>query len=231
MTAMRKGGPKPVTDGGGGGNGDGPVGPDHRDGREERLHPRHENDHRLRRGDGGDGGERAAPAPDPGLLPWLKERAELAVSLLLLVLGLVVLWDTATMPDLPSAENQAIGPKAVPTAVGAGLLLCALLHAIDVLRGGRGEQEGGEDVDPDAKPDYKAVGLLVIVFLGNALLIEHLGWAITGGLLFWGTAFALGSRAYVRDVAISATLSVGSFYAFYYGLGITLPPGVLKGIL
>jgi putative tricarboxylic transport membrane protein len=150
---------------------------------------------------------------------------------LLLGLGAVVLWDTATLPELPSAENQPIGPRAVPTAVGIGLVVCAVLHAVDVLRGGRGEMEGGEDIDPDAKLDYKAVGLLVAVFLANALLIEPLGWAISGALLFWGAAFALGSRHFLRDACIAATLSVGSFYAFYYGLGITLPPGVLKGIL
>jgi putative tricarboxylic transport membrane protein len=41
----------------------------------------------------------------------------------------------------------------------------------------------------------------------------------------------LGSRYYVRNIAIGAVLALGSFYAFYSGLGIPLPAGVLDGIL
>ncbi|WP_179816056.1 tripartite tricarboxylate transporter TctB family protein [Allostreptomyces psammosilenae] len=169
--------------------------------------------------------------PPAGARAWLGEHAELLVSALLLVLGAVVLADAATTQALPAAESGPIGPRAVPTAVGLGLLLCAVLHAVDVLRGGRGEAEGGEDVDLTTRADWRAVTMLTAVFLANAALIEPAGWAISGALLFWGTAYALGSRSYLRDALISAGLSVGSFYAFYYGLGITLPPGVLEGIL
>ncbi|MFG2193712.1 tripartite tricarboxylate transporter TctB family protein [Streptomyces sp. NPDC048639] len=158
-------------------------------------------------------------------------RAELLVCGLLALLGAVVLIDATTMADLPAAETGPIGPKAVPVAVGIGLLVCAVVLAIDVLRGGRGEAESGEDIDLDAPVDWRAVLLVIAFFLANAVLIEPLGWAISGAILFWGTAFALGSRNWLRDAAVSVVLSVGSFYAFAYGLGIILPPGVLKGIL
>ena len=61
--------------------------------------------------------------------------------------------------------------------------------------------------------------------------MEPLGWAITGTLLFAGAATILGSQHYVRNIAIGAVLAVGSFYAFYSGLGIPLPAGILDGIL
>ncbi|HZG02698.1 MAG TPA: tripartite tricarboxylate transporter TctB family protein [Streptomyces sp.] len=158
-------------------------------------------------------------------------RAELLVCALLALLGAVVLFDALTMADLPGAETDPIGPRAVPVAVGAGLLALAVALAVDVLRGGRGEAEGGEDIDLAAKLDWRAVLLVIAFFLANAALIEPLGWAVSGAVLFWGTAWALGSRRWLRDAAVSVTLSVGSFYAFAYGLGIILPPGVLKGIL
>jgi len=41
----------------------------------------------------------------------------------------------------------------------------------------------------------------------------------------------LGSRRYLLNILIGAVLSVGSFYAFYSGLGIPLPAGILDGIL
>ena len=36
---------------------------------------------------------------------------------------------------------------------------------------------------------------------------------------------------YIRNVVIGAVLAVASFYAFYSGLGIPLPAGILDGIL
>jgi len=63
----------------------------------------------------------------------------------------------------------------------------ARVHIVhgDVARGGHGEPEAGEDVDLSGGADWRTVALLVAVFVANALLIERLGWVISGGLLFW----------------------------------------------
>jgi putative tricarboxylic transport membrane protein len=50
-------------------------------------------------------------------------------------------------------------------------------------------------------------------------------------VLFWGAAFALGSRHHVRNVVIAFVLSVGSWYLFVLGLGVSVPVGILDGIL
>jgi putative tricarboxylic transport membrane protein len=73
--------------------------------------------------------------------------------------------------------------------------------------------------------------LLVGVFVAVILLVNPLGWAITGTLMFAAVATILGSRHYVRNVAIGAVLALASFYGFYAGLGIPLPAGILDGIL
>lgn len=65
----------------------------------------------------------------------------------------------------------------------------------------------------------------------NVLLVNVLGWAITGAFVFAGCAWALGSRTLLRDVVVGAVLSVGSWYFFYVGLGVPLSPGILDGIL
>jgi len=67
--------------------------------------------------------------------------------------------------------------------------------------------------------------------VATIVLVEPLGWAITGALLFAGSATILGSKRYVFNIVIGVVLSVGSFYAFYSGLGIPLPAGILDGIL
>jgi putative tricarboxylic transport membrane protein len=75
------------------------------------------------------------------------------------------------------------------------------------------------------------VGLLAASFLLNAVLIEPLGWVISGALLFAMAAFALGNRHHVRGLAIGIVLSLATFYAFAIGLGVNLPAGILQGIL
>ena len=73
--------------------------------------------------------------------------------------------------------------------------------------------------------------MLAGAFVANALLIERIGWPLSGAILFFGTTYALGSRHYIRNAIISLVMSVGSWYLFYAGLGIKLPVGLLKGIL
>jgi putative tricarboxylic transport membrane protein len=159
-----------------------------------------------------------------------RDRAELGVAALLLVVGIVVLVDAVSL-ETNIAQRGPIGPKAIPLLVGALLLLVSGLLARDVWRGGRGEPEGGEDVDLTHGTDWKTVGLLAAAFVANLLLIERLGWPVSGAVLFAGAAAAMGSRHYIRDIVIAVAMSVGTWYLFVLGLGIDLPVGILKGIL
>jgi putative tricarboxylic transport membrane protein len=157
-------------------------------------------------------------------------RSELGVAVLLLVLGGVVLWDASRI-NSGVAQLGAVGPAAVPILVGVLLLVCAVALAVDVLRGGHGEAEGGEDVDLSAPSDWRTLLLLVAAFLANVVLMNPVGWWFSGAVLFWGSAYALGSRHYVRDAVLAFALSFLTYYVFAVGLGIFLPAGVLQGIL
>lgn len=161
---------------------------------------------------------------------WLREHSELGVCVMLLALGVLVLTDALTM-DVDIAQRGPIGPKTVPIVVGIGLLVVAVLLAVDVLRGGRGEAEGGEDIDLSEPADWRTVLLLAGVFLGAAALIEPLGFPIAGALLFWGAAYALGSRHLDRDPLIAAGLSLITYVVFNNLLGVPLPGGPLMGVL
>jgi putative tricarboxylic transport membrane protein len=157
-------------------------------------------------------------------------RSELGVALFLGALGLLVIVSALLLPESRIARGP-VGPGVVPVVVGALLVITAAFLAVDVLRGGRGEPEGGEDIELTGRSDWKTVAMLAAAFLANAVLIEPLGWVFSGAILFWGAAFALGSRHYVRDAVIAFALSFGSWYLFQLGLGITMPPGILDGIL
>src|SRR3954454_20470476 len=157
-------------------------------------------------------------------------RSEFGVALFLGVVGLVVITSAALLPESRIARGP-VGPAAVPLVVGGLLVVVSVVLALDVFRGGRGEPEGGEDVELGGGTDWRTVGLLAVAFVATALLIEPLGWPLSGAILFWGSAFALGSRHYIRDAVIAVVLSFGSWYLFFYGLGKLLPVGILKGIL
>ncbi|TVU62807.1 tripartite tricarboxylate transporter TctB family protein [Paenarthrobacter nitroguajacolicus] len=164
------------------------------------------------------------------LATGLKGRAELGVSLLLGVVGILVFLDANGLVT-PYSQSDPVGPKTVPFIVSGLLIVCAVLLAINVLRGGKGEAEGGEDVDLAHPADWKTVLPLAGAFILNVLLIDWAGWVISGTILFWGSVLALGSRRYIRDGLISIALSLLTFYGFYLGLGIALPAGLLEGIL
>ncbi|MEU9339165.1 tripartite tricarboxylate transporter TctB family protein [Streptomyces sp. NPDC048290] len=171
-----------------------------------------------------------SPAPAGDRRSWWRDNSELGVCALLLVLGVLVLTDALTM-DVDIAQRGPVGPKTVPIAVGVGLLVIAALLAVDVLRGGRGQAETGEDVDLSEPADWRTVLLLGGVFLATAVLIEPVGFPIAGALLFWGAAFALGSRRLDRDPLIAAALSLVTYVLFNDLLGVPLPGGPLMGVL
>lgn len=160
----------------------------------------------------------------------LKGRAELGVALLLGAAGVLVFLDANGLVT-PYSQSDPVGPKTVPYIVAGMLVACAVLLTVNVLRGGQGEAEGGEDVDLTHPADWKTVLPLAGAFVLNILLIDWAGWVVSGTLLFWGSVLALGSRRYVRDGLISLALSLLTFYGFYLGLGIALPAGLLEGVL
>ncbi|MDX3525467.1 tripartite tricarboxylate transporter TctB family protein [Streptomyces sp. ID05-39B] len=162
--------------------------------------------------------------------PQGKDRAQYGMCAFLALLGTAVIVDGLGIPHITSSTDP-VGPRAVPVLLGALLLLVAVLYAVDVARGGRGEPEAGEDVDLSQAVDWRTVLLLICAFVANAVLIERLGWVISGALLFWGAAFALGNRHHIRNLLIAVALSLTTFYAFAIGLGVNLPAGVLQGIL
>ncbi|MFQ6230499.1 tripartite tricarboxylate transporter TctB family protein [Nocardia sp. NPDC002869] len=176
------------------------------------------------------GPERSVPEPRTGAAGWFHDRSELVVSVLLVGAGAVVIIDAMRM-STGFTQRGPVGPMAMPLVVGALLVLVAVVLAVDVLRGGRGDTEGGEDVDLSTPPEWRTVALLVGVFVANILLMDIVGFPIAGTLLFWGAAFALGSRHWVRDPLIAVALALATFVVFGELLGVTLPGGPLEGVL
>jgi len=156
--------------------------------------------------------------------------AEYVPSAFLALLGVIALIDASTLSNNRTGVDP-LGPRPAPILIGVLALVLAVALAISIRRGHAAEAESGEDIDLEHRADVKTVLLLIGVFTANIVLIDTLGWVISGGLLFYGSALALGSRHFVRDLFIAAGLSLGTFYGFAIGLGVNLPAGILQGIL
>ena len=167
----------------------------------------------------------AKPATERG-----PDYGQFVVVGVLAVIGLFTLISTWNVRAGFSGGDPR-GPRFMPLVVGIGLLVLAAWLAVATVRGDRGVEDDGEDIDLSMRPDWLTVAKLAGLVAVAIALVNFLGWAIVGGLLFVGAARILGSRTPVRDLAIGAVLSVGSFYAFYVGLGVPIPPGILDGIL
>jgi putative tricarboxylic transport membrane protein len=156
------------------------------------------------------------------------DKAQYGMAALLLILGAYTIYDAST---LTVGFADPVGPRVFPYVIGTVMLVLGVLLAVATARVDRGEPEQGEDIDLDARPDMVTVLKLVGILVFNIATIELLGWAISGAILFAGSAWALGSKTWLRDIVVGAVLSVGSWYFFYSGLDIPLSPGILDGIL
>jgi putative tricarboxylic transport membrane protein len=156
------------------------------------------------------------------------DRSQYLLAAALLAVGIYTIVDAR---GLNVGFGDPVGPRVFPYIIGTGMVILSVLLAVATARGDVAEPEAGEDIDLTTPPDWLTVGKLVGVLVLNLLLVNLLGWAISGALLFVGAAWALGSRTLVRDVLVGAVLSVASWYFFYVALGVPLTPGILDGIL
>lgn len=167
-----------------------------------------------------------AVRPDPSG-PRSNRRAglsEFGVVGLLAGLGVLVLVETRQISD-SIGTVRTLSPRVAPYFVAGFLLVVAALLALDIARGGRGEQEAGEDVDLSQGTDWRTLLGLAALVAGVGQLIPLIGFPAAGALLFFGTTRLLGSRRLVVDLAVSIVVPLVAFLVFTEALGIYLPIG------
>jgi len=157
-----------------------------------------------------------------------QDRAQYALAGLIGLIGAYTVYDAST---LNVGFADPVGPRAFPYVIGSVLVGLAVLLAVATARGDKPEAEEGEDVDLTHPADWATVAKLAATLVFTIATVDTLGWAISGAVLFVGSAWALGSRTLIRDVIVGLVMSVGSWYVFYVGLDIPLTPGILDGVL
>lgn len=150
------------------------------------------------------------------------DRSEYGVVGLLAGLGVLVLWQTQSI-SASLASEKTLGPRVAPYFVGGLLLVVAALLLIDLLRGGHGEQESGEDVDLSHGTDWKTLFVLAAVLIGAGQLIAFVGFPIAGALMFFGVTRMLGGHKLWLDIVVSIVVAFLASLLFIEVLGQSLP--------
>jgi putative tricarboxylic transport membrane protein len=147
------------------------------------------------------------------------------MALAILALGGVVAYQTV---QLGGEEGFGLGgPAFFPLIVSAGLLFFGILFLLQttvrpdpVLRENVAEEE--------AATHWPTVGLIIAALLVYAFLIAPLGYPIATALFFVAVTVILGSRHWIRDIAIAVIASLALYFGFTLFLGVDLPGGVFE---
>ena len=150
---------------------------------------------------------------------------ELAFAGSLLILGLVVLYDTSKMLVPPGSGT--VGPQIFPYLVSGFVILISLSLFVQIFRGNLGVPEGTEFGEVVEKTDFKSLAMVAGSMLTYPLLIERAGFIIASSVVFFGVAFAYGAKNLLKNLAISVIFSLIVYFAFSKGLNVSLPAGIL----
>jgi putative tricarboxylic transport membrane protein len=188
--------------------------------------------------------------------PQASGMAELVVPAILVAIAVFLMIGTANMVQPPSVQRP--GPTFFPGIIIALLLVMAALSTVQTLRTVRArragllqdEQEAHLDADgdpieeipPDPPPgrepwpvgavtDWRAVLTVLGSLVAFMVLLRPVGWIVAAAVLFWGVAYALGSRRPIFDVSVALVMSSLIQLTFGYLLGLNLPAGFLAGVM
>ncbi|WP_019588264.1 tripartite tricarboxylate transporter TctB family protein [Deinococcus apachensis] len=153
---------------------------------------------------------------------------DLLVALGVTVLGLLLLLGTY---QIPFGINAVVGPRVFPLIVSVGLTALGVLLTVNALRGDRAEPAAEEDTDPNAPVHLGAAGIVLGGFLLGTVLLPTLGFVIGTAIMYFSVALAFGERRWLLMLVVSLLVALVTYEVFTRGLGLNLPPGVLRGIV
>jgi putative tricarboxylic transport membrane protein len=148
---------------------------------------------------------------------------QVGVAVGVAAVGAFLLIGSFGLPD--EGGYAQVGPAVVPRVVGAGLLALGVLLLREAITGGfRGLDEAREQ---ELATDWRAFGWVSAGILVYGLLVERAGFVFASTLLFALVARGFGSARWVSNALIGVVLAGAVFVLFNYGLGLTLPRGIL----
>ena len=152
---------------------------------------------------------------------------QVAVAAGVTLLGVLILWGSFYLPT--GGGYAQVGPGVVPRGVGILTIVLGAFLLREAFTGGfRGVDEEAEVHLP---MDWPAFAWVTGGIIAYGLAIEYLGFIISSTILFVAVARGFNSKRWLLNSATGLVLAAIVFAIFNYGLGLTLPSGVLGKIL
>ncbi|MBM9468557.1 tripartite tricarboxylate transporter TctB family protein [Nakamurella leprariae] len=161
--------------------------------------------------------------PGPTFFPWL-------------VIGLLVVMAVLSAVSTLRARAR----QQASSSPAAGDRIDRVDRVAEETRDADGDpiDETPPDVPPGRAPwpagavsDWRALGIVLGSLVAFIVLLRPVGWILAAGLLFWGVAYAMGSRRPVLDISVALVMSSAIQLIFGNLLGLNLPAGFLEGVL
>jgi len=150
----------------------------------------------------------------------VKKRGDTVASFFGIFIGVAVMIGAKRLHLGTPSEPQ---PGFFPFAVGGVLIvLCAIL----LLQAFSGRGEGAESFGELWRPAILAIGLFVY-----SVLLDPLGYIIATTILSVVVLRVLDTKAWLKLAGISLILSIGTYFLFDRLLDVSLPRGILIGLL
>jgi putative tricarboxylic transport membrane protein len=154
----------------------------------------------------------------------VRSRAEVALSLGVIALGIGVAGVTATLPS--EGGYAGIGPNFIPAVLAAGIIVLGVWLAVEAFTGGWRKAPEHEPVFERKPFLWVSAGLFA-----HMALIGWAGFILAGIVLFVCVARGFGSRRIVRDISIGLVFTLGIHLFFVKLLNVNLPAGWLAPLL
>lgn len=150
----------------------------------------------------------------------MRERAgDIVAGVVLLALVVTVFVITLDFP--PPGQPNDPGTAAFPRLVAGALGVLAVMLLV--------RPEQGEPL-PRARDALRVAGVVGLLLFYVAIL-EPLGFILATIIFLVGALLLAGARSLLVLVLMPAGVSVALFYVFYELLRVSLPRGVIEGIL
>jgi len=152
---------------------------------------------------------------------------QVAVAAGVTLIGVLILWGSFYLPT--GGGYAQVGPGVVPRGVGALIILLGGFLLREAFTGGfRGVDEEAEVHLPMDWPSFGWVSGGIIAY---GLAIEHAGFILSSTILYVAVARGFHSLRWLLNTAVGLVLAAIVYAIFNYGLGLTLPVGLLGKVL
>jgi len=150
-------------------------------------------------------------------------KGELVFTSFLFLAGVIVIADTALLPDI--ILDTYVSPRVFAYTVGFMLTGLSLFQIFQVLRGKLGTPDGIEGGELSTTSNWLALAVAIGSLVFYVVFVQIIGFILSAGVLFSGLAWALGATNKLRIILIAFAFSGILFFAFTQGLQLPLPVG------